>query len=273
MDRAFLEELGLDVTDADGVVEARLELRHGAALNPLTRTVIDHVTFTCMGDRLLYVGPQEFVGAQPINLAFLTPGTPLEDLVIQTLSDHLYQLERRSNELSALGLAPRVDPASLQLSASVSREPFTFLLGASRAGQFRVVKAEANGHSYTSAEPAVFELSEFRSREALADFLFAMFSDIVPRGSEPALPVAEVFAAFGDAVLAPMSALELVADLQVGNERLRFAAARVQGRVFRGLLAGPSGKIWAERFELDDFPGVRALVAELLQVPLEDVEV
>jgi hypothetical protein len=85
--------------------------------------------------------------------------------------------------------------------------------------------------------------------------------------------VAEVFAAFGDAVLAPMSALELVADLQVGNERLRFAAARVQGRVFRGLLAGPSGKIWAERFELDDFPGVRALVAELLQVPLEDVEV
>lgn len=89
MDRAFLEGLGLKVSDSDGVVEADLELTSGLALNPLTRQVIDTVHFTVLGDRLLYVGPPEFVGAQPINLAFLTGSTRLEDLVVQTLNDHL----------------------------------------------------------------------------------------------------------------------------------------------------------------------------------------
>ena len=132
MDRAFLEQLGLDVTEDDGVVEAELELRSGQAFNPLTRTIIERVSFTVMGDRLLYVGPPEFVGAQPINVAFLSPQTRLEDLVVQTLNDHLFQLERRSNELGALGVSAKVDPASLQLTAELERPPLKFTIGASR---------------------------------------------------------------------------------------------------------------------------------------------
>ncbi|MDP3503074.1 MAG: hypothetical protein Q8S33_22270 [Myxococcales bacterium] len=285
MDRAFLEGLGLKITETDGVVEAELELNSGLALNPLTRHVISTVDFTVMGDRLLYVGPPEFVGAQPINLAFLTDTSRLEDLVIQTLNDHLYQLERRTNELSALGIGAKVDPSSLQLSVELERGPFRFTLGASRIGQFRVMRCLNEGLELTIGAPAVFELSEFRDRAALEDFLYAMFGDVAgsptppPRERETPPPVdvsismKALFEAFGDATVPPRSTMEFFAELRVGGETLRFAAARLQGRTFRGLLAGPTGKIWADRFELDEFPGVRALVSDLVGVTIEDIEV
>lgn len=297
MDRAFLEQLGLEVTDADGVVEAELELRSGQAFNPLMRKAIERVNFTVMGDRLLYVGPPEFVGAQPINLAFLSPQGRLEDLVVQTLNEHLYQLERRSTELTALGISPKVDPATLQLTAELERAPMRFVIGSSRTGQFRLMKAVHNNVELTNATHNVFELSEFFERRALEEFLFAFFSDIVedPRQNEPApepatikhtptmmmqretleasLPFKELFHAFGDTFIPPRSPLEVVADVRVKDQKLRFAAARVQGKTFRGLLAGPSGKIWADRFELDQFPGIRGFVSELMHVTLDEVEV
>ncbi len=283
MDRAFLEGLGLKVTETDGM-EAELELTSGVALNPLTRHVISTVDFTVMGDRLLYVGPPELVGAQPINLAFLTRTSRLEDLVIQTLNDHLHQLERRTKELSALGIGVKVDPSSLQLSAELERGPFRFTLGASRAGQFRVSRCLNDGVEVTIGAPAVFELSEFRDRVALEDFLCAMFGHVTSSSTPPpreagaapvdvTISVKALFDAFGDATVPPRSTLEFFAELRVGGETLRFAAARLQGRTFRGLLAGPAGKIWAERFELDEFPGVRGLVSELVGVPIEDIEV
>lgn len=297
MDRAFLEQLGLDVTEDDGVVEADLTLNGGAAINPLTRKVIERVSFTVMGDRLLYVGPPEFVGAQPINLAFLSPGTRLEDLVVQTLNDHLFQLERRSNELTALGISPRVDPTTLQLTADLEKPPLKFTIGASRTGQFRIVRTLNDGNELTNAGQNVFELSEFFDRRALEDFLFAFFSDVVAEpplpkpdaggpatiqstpsmlahtSNDAALPFKELFAAFGDALVPPRSPLEVVADVKVGDLTLRFAAARVQGKTFRGLLAGPKGKIWADRFELDEFPGIRGFISELMEVPFDEVEV
>ncbi|MBM4781517.1 MAG: hypothetical protein GQE15_27895 [Archangiaceae bacterium] len=284
MDRAFLEGLGLKVADTDGVVEAELELASGLALNPLTRQVISSVSFTVMGDRLLYVGPPEFVGAQPINLAFLTGTSRLEDLVMQTLNDHLYQLERRSNELSALGISAKVDPATLQLGAELERGPFRFTLGSSRVGQFRVVRCLHDGQELTIGAPTVFELSEFRDRAALEDFLYAMFGDVAgssappPREDVPAeldvsISLKALFEAFGDAMVPPRSVMEFFCELKVGEDTVRFAAARLQGRTFRGLLAGPKGKIWAERFELDEFPGIRALVSELMGVPIEQIEV
>lgn len=297
MDRAFLEQLGLEVTEADGIIEAELTLTGGQAFNPLTRTVIDRISFTSMGDRLLYVGPPEFIGATPINLAFLTPGTRLEDLVVQTLNEQLFQLERRSNELTSLGISPRVDPFTLQLTAELEKAPLKFTIGASRSGQFRILRTLNDGAELTNAAQQVFELSEFFNRGALEAFLFALYSDIVPevlppapepvgaatitktpsnlvnQSDDSALPFREIFSAFGDALLPPRSPLEVVAEVKAGDQLLRFAAARVQGKTFRGLLAGASGKIWAERFELDEFPGIRGFVAELMKVPIDDVEV
>ncbi len=284
MDRAFLEGLGLAVHAGDnGVIGAELVLTAATAFNPLTRQQIDRVNFTVMGDRLIFVGPAELVGAAPINLAYLTPATRLEDLILQTLSAHLYQLERRSNELAAIGVSPKVDPHTLQLSAELKRGPFKFGLGASRSGQFRVTRCVKDGVELTAASPTVFELSEFRDRSALEDFLYAMFSDVAATAEAPARKTAEltegtismleIFRSFGDGLVPARSLLEIVSELRVKNERYRFAAARVQGRTFRGLLAGPTGKVWAERFELEEFTGIRALVANVLSVSLEDVEV
>lgn len=298
MDRAFLEQLGLEVTEADGIIEAELVLTSGQTFNPLSRKMIERVSFTVMGDRLLYVGPPEFVGATPINLAFLTPGTRLEDLVVQTLNEHLFQLERRSNELTSLGISPRVDPFTLQLTAELEKPPLKFTIGASRAGQFRILRTVNDGVELTNAAQSVFELSEFFNRGALEAFLFALYSDIVPevlpspppqavgpatitrtpsnlanQSDDSALPFRDIFSAFGDALLPPRSPLEIVADVRVGDQVLRFAAARVQGKTFRGLLAGAAGKIWAERFELDEFPGIRGFVAELMAVTIDEVEV
>lgn len=293
MDRAFLEQLGLTVTEADGVVEAELQLSDGQAFNPLTRQSIERVSFTVMGDRLLYVGPPEFVGAQPINLAFITGATRLEDLVVKTLNEHLFQLERRSSELTAMGLHPRVDPATLQLTAELEADPLKFIIGANRTGQFRVARVFVDGAELTGAgADTAFELSEHRDRATLLEFLLAMFREVAeqaeqdhppskrkpsltpaPMPPEVALPFKELAKAFGDASLPPRSTLEVLATVRVNGEELRFAAARVQGRTFRGLLAGSKGKVWADRFELDAFPGIRALVADVLKVSVDDVQV
>jgi hypothetical protein len=290
MDRAFLEQLGLEVKESEGVVEADLELTSGQAINPLTRQAIASVSFTVMGDRLLYVGPPEFVGAQPINLAFITSATRLEDLIISTLNDHLYQLERRSTELTSIGIAPRVDPATLQLSAELEAGPMRFTIGPNRAGQFRIIRVVHEGSELSHGAPTTFELSEFPNRKALEDFLFAMYSDVAglppaptPMQSTPtpvpqsvieaSIPIRDLVHAFGEASLPPRSQLEILATVKVGDQQYRFAAARVQGQTFRGLLAGANGKLWADRFELADFPGIRALVADVTSSPLDAIEI
>jgi hypothetical protein len=262
-----------------------LQLNSGQAINPLSRVSIERVTFTVMGDRLLYLAPPEFVGGQPINLAFLTSSSRLEDLVIGTLNDHLYQLERRSSELAALGISPRVDPVTLQLAAELEVGGIRVTIGPTRAGQFRVTKARREGAELTTGgQTTFFELSEFRDRKALEDFILAMYGEAAPEpearatpapegAPEQSIPFRDLIHAFGDGVLPPRSSLEVLATVTVGSQQLRFAAARVQGQTFRGLLAGASGKVWADRFELGDFPGIRALVAEVLHAPLEEIEV
>jgi hypothetical protein len=280
VDIATLESLGLEVDQGDGIVEAKLEIMH-PVYNPLTRKLISTVYFTVMGDRLLFVGPSEFVGAQPINLALLKNGN-LEAHVLETLDTHLYQLERRTTELSTLGVDGRVDRESLQLSAEFNRGKLKVVVAASRSGQFRVSRAVHEGSELSTASGNVFELSEFRSKEALEEFLFAMYSDMKSSGSSAAqlspltetnIAFAELALAFGDAQLPARTALEVVVDVTVKKERYRFAAARVAGREFRGLLAGQRGKVWAGRFHLTEFLGVKSLVARELSVSESDVEI
>jgi hypothetical protein len=280
MNRAFLERLGLAVREVDGEIWA--DLSGVQAFNPLTRQPIEAVTYRLLADRLEYVAPPELVGAQPIHLGFLTAATRLDELAAQTLSEHLFQLERRSSELSAMGLSPQVDPQTLELTAELDAAPITFIVAADRAGQFRVGRVLINGEALPELSIATdFELSEHRDRASLRAYLLAMIRDLgepappppAPTAEEAAVPFTDLAQAFGEAALPPRSSLEVVATVLLRGEELRFAAARVRGRTFRGLLAGAQGKLWADRFELDDFAGVRALVAHVLQVPLDDVQV
>ena len=109
MDRAFLEGLGLNVREADGVLEAEIEMRSGEAMNPLTRSVIETVTFTVLGDRLIAIDPAELVGSPPILIPHLTGGAAIEDLVVKSVNDSLMHAQRRSKELSMLGFNPKTD--------------------------------------------------------------------------------------------------------------------------------------------------------------------
>lgn len=299
MDRAFLEGLGLTVRETDGVVEAELELRSGEAINPLTRKMLDRVVFTVLGERMIAIEPPEMVGTPPIHVAHLSSVSSLEELVVKSVNDSLLQLQRRSQELSMLGLSPAVDPTTLLCGAELAVGRFQFTIGSDRMGSFRVVRVARDGVVLTNESVQPFELSEFRERPALEGYLAAMFGEVAAPppavapapaagpsaaeaapapapadGEQTAIPAGEVVAAFGtDAAFTPRCQLELVIELAVKGERYRFAAARVMGRTFRGMLAGREGKVWADRFELGEFPGIRALVCTVLKVPSDSIEV
>lgn len=303
MNRAILEDLGLSVRDADGVIEAELELNSGQAINPLTRQFISKAHFTVVGDRLITIFPAELVGMPPINLSQVSKAAALEDILIKGLNDAIMHVQRRSEQLTALGLSPRVDPTSLQLSAELRVDRWQFSIGTDRQGNFRVTRAVNDNVEMTTSSAHAFELSEFRERGALENYLVAMFGDLRPRppparntpmpgarasspdvDTEPLSPSAappdvplyfkDVVAAFGPSAAVPgRSQIEVLIELKVGDEIYRFAAARVSGRTFRGLLAGANGKLWADRFELNAFPGIKALLSQLLGVPESKIEV
>jgi hypothetical protein len=83
-----------------------------------------------------------------------------------------------------------------------------------------------------------------------------------------ALTLATLSRVFGeDSILAPNAMVELVQEFVYGNTRYRFVAAREMGTRFKGRLIGPSGDVWADKFDLLDFPGARKVVALALGAP------
>jgi hypothetical protein len=238
----------------------------------------------------------------PITLSHVSRAAALEDILVKSLNEAIMHVQRRSEQLTALGLAPRVDPNSLQLTADLEVDAFEFTIGTDRLGNFRVTRAVNDGVEMTTTSAHGFELSEFRVRSALESYLVAMFGESRPPppqktktpapkakregdvDTEPLAPSAappdqplyfkELVAAFGPSATVPgRSQVEVLIELKVGNDQYRFAAARVSGKTFRGLLAGAQGKLWADRFELNDFPGIKQLLAKLLNVPESRIEV
>jgi hypothetical protein len=294
MDSARLRELGFGVRETKDSTEVDFELVSLNLVNPLSRKFLNKVTFSLIGDRLVAVDPAELVGIAPISLAGIQKTADLESQIQTAFNEHIFHLQRRSGELQGLGLQPKVDPANLELSTEVEGPGgLKFLIAADKRGNFRVSSARRGSQELDTSTGKSFELSEFRERGALVGYLTALFEADQPQRAkapvksgatakaapkEPAdkdrVSLGDLIEHFGDtARFPPMSAVELLVELTVGDERYRFAAARVAGRNFRGLLAGADGKVWAERFNLDEFPGVIPLVAELLKVPIAAVTV
>ncbi|NBD11194.1 hypothetical protein FOF48_21265 [Corallococcus sp. Z5C101001] len=277
MDTARLRELGLQVREEAAGIEVMLDLEAASLVNPITKDFITEVSFQVLGDRLIPIAPAAVVGMTPILLSAIDAAEEMQALLLDTFSDHVFHLQRRSEELQLLGLPADVDPQSLVLATTVKEGPLVVKLVADRQGNFRVAEARRNGEELITAAGHVIELSEFRERAALTGYLSALLGEPVARtpqsapGSEPVRFV-EVVEKFGpQALVPPRSSLELLAQLQVEGRVYRFAAARIAGRTFRGLLAGTQGKVWAGRFELDEFPGVVRMVADLLKVAPEAV--
>ncbi|WP_199242793.1 hypothetical protein [Vitiosangium sp. GDMCC 1.1324] len=281
MDTARLRQLGLEVRGEGQSLSATLVLTEPLE-NPVGARKVERVTFHIQGERLVPVDPPEVVGLRSIALASVQGAREMEAEVADAFNEHLFHVQRRSAELRALGLSPEVDPVSLGLSTHLADHGLALTLVADRQGNFQVSGAKRDGHPLTVPPGHTFELSEFRERGALVGYLAALFGEHGPAEAARTKPgvagkgvvrFSEVVQAFGEgAIVPPRSGLELLVLLEVEGRPYRFAAARVAGRTFRGLLAGAQGKVWAERFELDDFPGVVPLVADLLKVPAEAVK-
>jgi hypothetical protein len=281
MDSARLRQLGLEVRGEGERLEATFVLDTPLD-NPVSPVKVDRVDFRLEGERLVPMAPPEVMGLRPIALGAETSADDIEAELTEAFNEHLFHVQRRSAELRALGLSPQVDPVSLGLSTHLVEHGLALTLVADRQGNFQVAKATRDGQALPVPPAHTFELSEFRERGALVGYLAALFGEQTGPGEaargqagagEGLVRFSEVVQAFGEgAVVPPRSGLELLVQLEVEGRPYRFAAARVAGRTFRGLLAGTQGKVWAERFELDDFPGVVPLVAGLLKVSPEAVK-
>ncbi|MFN0061766.1 MAG: hypothetical protein ACKVPX_04525 [Myxococcaceae bacterium] len=278
MSIARLEQIGLAARETATGVEAELELTSTSAINPMSQTFIDSVRLLLVDDTLVPIFPPEMAGLVAIPLASVASRAQLEDTIVEAFNHHIAYLQRRSAELQALGLSPQVDPSSLELSAEVQSAPHAFVIAADKQGHFRVLSATRDGKELETTHAPVFELSEFREVGALAGYLTALYDSPPP---SPAQPITEPLIGFDEiaacigtgARVPPRSAIEVLVEMRVAGVPYRFAAARLAGRSFRGLLAGPTGKLWAERFDLDTFPGATVLLGSALGVEPESIEV
>lgn len=279
MTTARLEQLGLRVEQGASGSQAVLSLAEASGLeNPVTHQPISLVTFQVAQDRLTPIAPAALVGLPPIMLSSVTSAEEITGLLSGAYDEYLFHLERRSAQLNALGLSPNVDPETLELSAELETGALSFKLVSDRQGNFRVGRTRRGEQLLVGGAQHRFELSEFRERTALSNYLSALVEESSPRSpavsaNKGLVSYSEISQAFGaQALVPPRSGLEVLVQLSVNGETYRFAAVRQVGRTFRGLLAGAKGKAWSERFELDDFPGVVRLVADLLKVSPEAVK-
>lgn len=279
MEPQRLEQLGLTIRDSDVGPEAELELQ-AQLMNPLTRQMLDKVVFALVGERLIAIEPPEFIGLPPINAASVQRGSEIESQLADAFNENILHVQRRSKELQALGVSPKVDHRTLALSVDLSAEGHSFTIQSDKRGNFRLTRAVKGSEVLQISGSDQFELSEFRDQRALGGYLLAMVGG-APAGPDPTTPRASgslnygaLVKAFGkSAVIPPTTAVELVVPISVNGAKYRFAAARVEGELFRGLLAGPAGKVWSDRFELSSFPGIAATVAKALGVDEAAVQV
>ncbi|HSN13223.1 MAG TPA: hypothetical protein VLT61_01235 [Anaeromyxobacteraceae bacterium] len=96
-----------------------------------------------------------------------------------------------------------------------------------------------------------------------------------PRTALTLAAVAQVFGA--DSILAPNAMIELIQEFEYAGTRYRFVATREMGTRFKGRVIGPNGDVWADKFELANFPGTRKVVAAALganvHAPVSTVDV
>jgi hypothetical protein len=279
MDTSRLEQLGLRVEQRPDGVHATLELGERSALkNPVTHEPIPTITFQVEWDRLVPSNPPAVAGLTPVLLHGVASREDIATLISGAFDDYVFHIDRRSAQLHSMGLHPKLDPESLVLSTELETGPLSLTLAADRHGQFQVSRVQRDGRALTGLQPFRFELFEFRDQNSLASYLSAVIEERLARTAAPLGPAArvryeEVAQLFGSEAMVPSrSTLEVLVHLRVNGAPYRFAAARVAGRTFRGLLASTTGKVWADRFELDGFPGIVHLVADLLKVPSEAVQ-
>src|SRR5262249_12498549 len=199
-------------------------------------------------------GPGGGGGPPPLSVSELGDRGELEAQLRAAFEEHVAGLERRVEELRALGISARVDPESLEIQGELELGPLRFVLAGDKRGNLQINQIYRSGALVGSEVGPPFDPNGFGSAEALGPWLRGQAGPPMEPQPPPGVGYRELLERFGNAArLPPRSGVEVIVDFRVRGERYRFVAARVRGRLFRALLAGPDGKKWGDHFNLEDF--------------------
>ena len=63
---------------------------------------------------------------------------------------------------------------------------------------------------------------------------------------------------------AAVTGIAIEHHVEIHGRRVRFEASHVEGKTFEGRLTSDGDELWADRFTLDDFPGLDSFIASCL---------
>jgi len=253
----------------------------GRVVHPATGQPIARARFVVDGhDHLSFLDPP-LAALGSVSFYEHARTDAFEQAVAASLARRSAALQDVAARFRALRLETGVDPDRLAARAVVKTATHAFeLLGGPEGVRVARVAAVGGKPFEVSADFPPLELSTFETRTDLEVYLTGAAGRMSPAAAarppaaakgaaleatpapRNALTLAGLAQVFGqDAVLAPNAMVELIQEFQHGGTRYRFVAAREMGTRFRGRLIGPGGDVWADRFELADFPGTRKVVA------------
>ncbi len=259
-------------------------LPHPATGQPITRArfaVVGHDQLRFLDAPLAALGEMSFYEHERV--------AALEQAIAAALAQRAAGLHEIELRLRALHLDAAVDPDRLAVRAIVKTQSHAFeLLGGPEGVRVSRVAPVGGQPFEVPIDFPPLAIGELHSAAEVETYLADGVSRMRPAPEEPrpaasptstgaveatppsrnALTLADLVRAFGDdAVLAPNAAVELIQEFQHGGTRYRFVASREMGTRFKGRLIGPSGDVWAERFDLARFPGTHRVVAVALEAP------
>ena len=253
----------------------------GRVVHPATGQGIARARFVVDGhDRLRFLDPP-LAALGSIGFYDHPRLDALEQAIADAVGARSAALQDVAARLRALRLEATLDAERFATRAIVKTAAFAFeLLGGPEGVRVARVAPVGGKPFEVSAEFPPLDLGGFAARADLEVFLAGAAPRMQPaaaprpaRASSPAaleanpaprnaLTLVALAQGFGqDAMLAPNAMVELIQEFQHGGTRYRFVATREMGTRCRGRLIGPGGDVWADRFELADFPGTRKVVA------------
>ena len=181
MEAERLAQLGLTVQEGADGPEVVLLLQR-AVVNPLTRQPVPAVTLALAEALLIPVDPPELVGLPPLAVDTLNEAPELEARLLAGFDEHVAGLEAMAIRLEALGLQPRVDPASLEVHAETQVGALRVVLGADKQGKLHVLEVHRAGALLRSEVGAPFALAQFPDATALHGHLLSLLGEgVAPR--------------------------------------------------------------------------------------------
>ncbi|HZX40601.1 MAG TPA: hypothetical protein VFE93_02105, partial [Myxococcaceae bacterium] len=193
MEADRLAQLGLTVQEGAAGPEVVLPLQ-GSVVNPLTRRPVPAVTLAVAEELLIPVDPPELVGLPPLAVHTTTDAPELEAQLLAGFDGHVARLQAMASRLEALGLAPCVDPGTLEVRAEALLGALRLLLGGDKQGRLRILEVHRAGALLRAEVGAPFALTQFADAGSFQAHLLTLVGDVpAPRNGIGYVELAERF--------------------------------------------------------------------------------